>query len=179
MANLTDLQQAWLDAYLQHWNATQAARDAGYKAKSDNVFRAIGHENRHRPEIAAEIERFVEERAMDRNELLVELGEQARLDLGEYVAFSKGLGEPYVDLRAMIADGQGRFIKAIKKTKHGINIEFQDPFAAKQQIASLLDRPATGREDDPIHYAEVSEVRERIKHLVNRRSPTDGEGSGN
>ena len=42
---LTAKQQAWIDYYKQGHTATDAARLAGYKAKSDNSFQSIGAEN--------------------------------------------------------------------------------------------------------------------------------------
>jgi len=38
-------QRLWLDAYLNHWNKTQAAKDAGYKCKSNVNFCSVGRAN--------------------------------------------------------------------------------------------------------------------------------------
>lgn len=43
--NLTAKQQAWIDYYKQGHTATEAARLAGYKAKSDKAYQNIGSEN--------------------------------------------------------------------------------------------------------------------------------------
>lgn len=45
MAKLTAKQQAWIAYYKQGHTATEAARLAGYAAKSDNRFQSIGAEN--------------------------------------------------------------------------------------------------------------------------------------
>ena len=42
---LSAKQQAWIDYYKQGRTATEAARLAGYKAKSDKAFQNIGSEN--------------------------------------------------------------------------------------------------------------------------------------
>ena len=42
---LTAKQQAWIDYYKQGHTATEAARLAGYKAKSDKAYQNIGSEN--------------------------------------------------------------------------------------------------------------------------------------
>ncbi len=42
---MTDKQKAWVDYYKQGHTATEAARMAGYGAKSDHAFESIGHEN--------------------------------------------------------------------------------------------------------------------------------------
>ncbi|WP_343274621.1 terminase small subunit [Ligaoa zhengdingensis] len=45
VAKITAKQQAWIDYYKMGYTATEAARLAGYKAKSDNAFNSIGSEN--------------------------------------------------------------------------------------------------------------------------------------
>ena len=42
---LSSKQKAWIDYYKQGHTATDAARLAGYKAKTDNSFQSIGAEN--------------------------------------------------------------------------------------------------------------------------------------
>ena len=42
---LSSKQKAWIDYYKQGHTATDAARLAGYKAKTDNSFQSIGTEN--------------------------------------------------------------------------------------------------------------------------------------
>ena len=45
LAKLTEKQRRWIDYYIETGNATEAARRAGYKAKSEESMRAIGAEN--------------------------------------------------------------------------------------------------------------------------------------
>ncbi len=45
MKKLSAKQQAWIDYYKQGKTAAEAARLAGYRAKSDKAFRNIGSEN--------------------------------------------------------------------------------------------------------------------------------------
>lgn len=42
---LTIRQRKWLDAYLETLNASEAARRAGYKCRTDEGYRVIGSEN--------------------------------------------------------------------------------------------------------------------------------------
>jgi hypothetical protein len=145
---LSKKQQEFIDAYLGEakFNASEAARIAGYPERSAA---SVGHENLRKPEIAAEIERRVSDHAMGRHELLIELGDQARFDLGKYVEGT------YVNLQRIIEDGQGRFIKKIVPTQWGHKIEFHDPFAAKRLIADLLEK-ARGTEEDPLLQVTMS-----------------------
>ena len=51
---VTQKQKAWAINYIKNgFNATQAAKDAGYKAKDDTVFAVIGSENIRNPNIRA------------------------------------------------------------------------------------------------------------------------------
>lgn len=49
---LTQKQRIFCERYILHWNATQAAKEAGY---SEDTAGAIGHENLKKPEIQAYI----------------------------------------------------------------------------------------------------------------------------
>lgn len=109
---------AFVDHYLETWNAAEAARRAGY---SDKTARSIGHENLTKPDIAAEIQRRVDERTLTANEVLVRLGEQARAEYSAYL-----MPEGMVDFARLIADGKGHLVKGIKETAQGRVIEFHD-----------------------------------------------------
>lgn len=52
---LTPKQEAFVAAYLKTGNATQAAREAGYKG-NENTLRSVGAENRAKPAVARAIE---------------------------------------------------------------------------------------------------------------------------
>jgi phage terminase small subunit len=74
---LSNKQRKFINEYLQCFNATEAARLAGYSPKTA---RAIGAENLTKPDIAAEIEKALNESAMSASEVLMRLAEQARND---------------------------------------------------------------------------------------------------
>lgn len=80
---LSNKQRVFVEEYLRCWNASEAARLAGYSEKSARV---IGHENLTKPDIAAEIKLRLAERTMGADEVLVRLAEQARGDIGDFVA---------------------------------------------------------------------------------------------
>lgn len=72
---LTDLQMAFIDEYVQSLNATEAARRAGYSEKTAS---SIGWENLRKPQIREEINARLEERALQAEEVLSRLADQAR-----------------------------------------------------------------------------------------------------
>lgn len=78
---LTDKQQAFINAFFTcGYNATEAARRAGYSLKAA---RQSGYDNMKNPDIRAEIERRLTDYAMSANEALARLAFQARGDMGD------------------------------------------------------------------------------------------------
>ena len=61
MAKLTNKQRAFVEHYLDTWNATEAAREAGYSERSIG---SIASENLHKPAIKKEILQRLSDKAM-------------------------------------------------------------------------------------------------------------------
>lgn len=78
---LGNKQRVFIEEYLQCWNATEAAKRAGYSPKTAY---SIGHDNLRKPEIAAHIRARIEEKAMSADEVLLSLAEHARSNIGEF-----------------------------------------------------------------------------------------------
>ena len=78
---LTNKQQVFIEEYLRCWNATEAARRAGY---SEATARQIGSRLLTNVDIASEIECRLEELTMSPAEVLMRLTEQARSDIGQF-----------------------------------------------------------------------------------------------
>lgn len=124
---LSPKQQVFVEEYLTTWNATEAARRAGY---SEKTARAIGHENLTKPDIAAEIQRRVADKAMTADEVLVRLAEQSRNEHGRYIR-----PDGSVDIAGMLTDGKGHLIKGFKESKRGsVIVEFYDAQSALVHI---------------------------------------------
>lgn len=78
---LTTKQKLFVEAYLGKagFNATEAARRAGYKGNSVTLA-SVGYENLRIPQIARQIEIRLQEAAMSADEVLNHLAEIARRD---------------------------------------------------------------------------------------------------
>ncbi|MBM3149599.1 MAG: terminase small subunit, partial [Chloroflexi bacterium] len=84
MAKLTDKQRLFVEAYLECWNATEAARQAGYKGNYATL-RTIGCQNLTKLNIREQISERLKAKAMSADEVLMRLAEQARGDISEFI----------------------------------------------------------------------------------------------
>jgi len=132
---LTPKQQAFVTEYLRTWNASEAARLAGYSEASARV---IGHENLTKPDIAAEIQRRVSDLAMSADEVLVRLAAQARSDMSDFVSFVPGVKLPFLDLARAHEAGKFGLVKKLKYGKDGeVEFELYDAQAALVQLGKV------------------------------------------
>lgn len=125
-SRLTDKQKAFVEHYLRCWNATEAAKEAGY---SEQTARSIGSENLTKPDIQSEISARLAEITMSANEVLVRLSEIAHGDIADFLEFHS-YGPASINLRQGYERGKMPLVKKLTPTKFGTAIELHDPVAA-------------------------------------------------
>jgi hypothetical protein len=135
---LTDKQKAFIEHYLRCWNASEAARRAGYNGRSN----AVGHNLMTNIDIRAEIDARLSDLAMDANEVLARLAAMARSDVSVFLDKSGDID--------LTTDQAREHIYLLKKarTKRGVTkggepwtereIELHDPQAALVHIGRHL-----------------------------------------
>jgi hypothetical protein len=120
---------AFINAYLKTWNATSAAREAGYKQPHSQGSRLL--EN---VEVKDAIRARLADITMDTDEILVRLTEQARGEAGQYIGPD---GE--FDFAGLIEAGKQHLIKSvtITTTKEGGSrrVEFYSAQDALRDLA--------------------------------------------
>lgn len=84
---LNKKQTVFVESYLSHWNATQAARDAGYSERSA---RSIGSENLTKPDIQAAIAARLAALKMSADEVLTRLTDHARGSVAPFIRVTLG-----------------------------------------------------------------------------------------
>lgn len=126
---LSKKRQLFINEYLKSFNATEAARKAGYSG-NDNVMSQMGHKLVRDGKIAEIIEARLKESAMSANEVLMRLGEQARAEYSQYLE-----ANGTVDLAKLLNDKRAHLIKGIKETRYGQQIEFYDSQTALNLLA--------------------------------------------
>lgn len=120
---LTTKQRKWLDEYLSCWNATEAARRAGYSKA-----RQSGSENLSHPVIKEEISTRLAQLGMSADEVIARLADHARADMSDFIKLEKG--EYVLDLKQAQERGKMHLVKKLKHTKYGLEIEFHDAQSA-------------------------------------------------
>lgn len=130
MSKLTDKQQAFINHYLQCWNATEAAINAGYSERSAQQ---IGHENLTKPVIQEQIRLRLDEMKMSADEALVGLSDIARGNLADFINIQAGL--PVIDFENAKNNGKLHLLKKITYGKGSISFELYDKQSALNTIA--------------------------------------------
>lgn len=150
MNRLTNRQRVFVAEYVKCWNASAAARQAGY---SEHSAPSQGHRLLKNADVLAEIERRKAELIMSADEVMARLTEQGR---AAYAAYFTADGS--VDLAKLKEDGKFHLVKKIKPTKEGLEIEFYDAQAALAMLAKAngLDRiEVTGKNGGPIETSHT------------------------
>ena len=128
---LTRQRRKFVEEYLACWCGAEAARRAGYSARTAGVLACRMLKD---PDIAALIQARIAEKTMTADEALLRLAEQAR---GEQAAYLRADGT--VDLERLLADRKGHLIKGMKWTQRGdLVVEFYDAQRALELIGRRL-----------------------------------------
>jgi len=130
----TEKQFLFVEHFLRCWNASEAARNAGYSEKTAGI---IGFENLRKPKIKALIKQRMENAVMDTDEVLFRLGKMARSSMDDLLEFDKK-GKATVSLDKAKINGSIHSIKSITPTAHGVKVELHDQRVALVDIGKHL-----------------------------------------
>ncbi len=133
----------FIEAFLNTWNATEAARQAHYKHPDVQGPRLLGNVS-----IKAAIEQRIKEKAMDADEVLARLAEQARANIADFVDVDE---RPILDknknvvgyadtvrLKWDVIQARGHLVKSIIPTESGVRLELHDGQTALIKIGTHL-----------------------------------------
>lgn len=143
---LSHQQEMFVEAYLRCWNAAEAARRAGY---SERTARTQGSALLKRTAIAARIRERLAERTMGTDEVLARLTEQARGDMGDFLATRSGTkrskegAQAVFDLERAREEGKSHLIKSVTVTKSGLRVEL---YSAQKALTVLSRHLEDGKE---------------------------------
>lgn len=126
---LTNKQQAFINEYVKCWNASEAARRAGY---SEKTARFIGAENLTKPNIAEEIQRRITEETMSADEVLHRLTRQARGTFGDVLKLAGSI--PLIDWQRAFETGAIDNVKEVNFKDGSITVKLYDAQSALVQL---------------------------------------------
>ena len=134
---LTSKQRAFVEYYLGecYFNGAEAARKAGYAAKSANVQAA---QNLASPSIQQAIANRLADMQVSADEVLSRLADQARGTMDDFVTFYDGGRIPAIDFNKARERGKLHLLKKFSITKAGITFELYDAQAALTLIGKHL-----------------------------------------
>jgi len=124
---MTNRQRIFIDEYLKCWNGAEAARRAGYSARSAYE---IARKLLRKVEVSEAIQQRISEKAMSADEVLLRLGEHARGDMGNFLDIGSMAFQ--VDLNKAKEMGLTHLIKKAKMrtvttlSKEGVETETHD-----------------------------------------------------
>jgi phage terminase small subunit len=126
VARLSNKQLAFVEEYLCCWNATEAARRAGY---SEHTAHVQGSRLLSNAKVQEYIKSRLAEKAMSADEVLTRLAEQARASIGDFIEIDEK-GRWKVDLGKAKTDDKLHLIKSLSPTQYGVKVELYDAQAA-------------------------------------------------
>lgn len=193
---LTNRQRAFVEHYLQCWNASEASRRAGYSSKNSDV---VGARLLVNVGISAEIGRRLEELKAGADEVVTRLTSHARGSMGDFIDVRDD-GTATLNL-AKARDGKRlHLIKKLKTTRRNFKdgeseivneIEMYDVQAALVQLGrvhGLFNDKLTidwrekvkqaGYDPDELQRAFVDAIRSRVKPVSSRDAAASGTDSG-
>ena len=145
---LTNKQRLFIDYYLQSFNASDAARKAGY---SERTARQIGQENLSKPDIQAEIQARLQEVHMSADEALKLTADIARADIAQLMDVSSmGFN---LDMSKAKELGLTGLIKKVKQkvTTHIAKSESDEDREVIELEVELYDKQAAIRDILKVH----------------------------
>jgi len=147
---LTNKQKAFINEYLQCWNATEAAKRAGY---SEKTAYSIGQRLLKDVEVAKEIDIRLSEMRMSADEVLHRLSQIARNEITQHITNYGAIIA--VDMEAIREAGLLHLVQEISNTRNGMRVKFTDSQRALETLAKvhalLVDRHVhTGEDGKPL-----------------------------
>lgn len=171
MSKLNPKQRAFIEHYLTCWNASEAARRAGYKPDNADV---TGPRMLRNVVIKAAIERRIGELRATADEVLLRLASHSRATMSDFFKRVPVPSTADTDAWELILDldkaeqlGKMHLVKKYKAGAEGVSVELHDAQAATVQLAKVLGLF--------VERVEVRTWRDRVVDLLKAQKVTPDE----
>lgn len=165
--DLTPLQHKWVNEYLCCWNATEAAKRAGYP--EDSAYQR-GYENTRHPKLQAIIAERLAEHTMSADEAMARLTVHARTSIQDMVDPLTG----EIDLMAAVKNGAIQAIKEYKISDTPFGQKIEVKLYDKQDALQTIWKNQRAIAGLPTEVVAVLPIVQEIFELLTEmgRSPT-------
>lgn len=124
----TNKQKVWLEEYLECWNATEAARRAGYASPN-----AAGPRMLLKDSIKEKIQARLNEKVMSADEVMVILSDIAHGTIEDFMNVDED-GKLEFDFARAKKENKLKLINKVIPTREGLKVELQDRMKALELI---------------------------------------------
>lgn len=166
---LTNKQRVWLEQYLRCWNATEAARRAGYSDPE-----VSGWNNKQNQAVKAAIAARLAEHKLSADEVLARLSDMAQGTMGDFI------GEVHIsedglillstiDLERARAAGKLHLIKSISITDKGIKVELYDAKSALELLGKHYELFSDNKPADRELLVNITNYNEMLEKAYGHR----------
>jgi phage terminase small subunit len=128
-------QEVFVQEYLNCWNASEAARRAGYSVKTAG---SQGERLLKDAEVAGVIAQRIADTQIKPAEVLRRLTEQARSSMADFITIDPATAEARIDLMKAEKAGKLHLVKSARNTQWGMAIELYDAQAALEKLGKAL-----------------------------------------
>ena len=168
---LTNKQRVFVEQYLRVWNATEAARRAGYSDPEQS-----GWENKNKLEVKAAIAARLAEHKLSADEVLARLSDMAMGSMGDFVSAANMEIEgdlirlDEIDLAKARQAGKLHLIKSLSITDKGTKVELYDARAALELLGKHYELFSENKPEDRELVVTVRGYGEMLKKVYGNRS---------
>lgn len=148
MARFTDKQKAFINHYIITLNATESAREAGYKGNYVTL-RSVGSENLSKPHIRKEIDRRLADLTMTADEVLNRVSKHASGTMEDFVRWDDDFGYR-LDIEKAANAGKLDLVKKLKETTNTRRDKDGNEYITVRKEIELY--PADGALDKLMRY---------------------------
>ena len=159
----THKRQAFLETYLKSWNATQAAKEAGYAHPRQAGSRMLSN-----VDIQAAIQARLDELKMSADEVLLRLADQARSSLADFVHLAE---DGQIKISLAKADKLHLIRKISLTAEGGLQIELYDSQSALKLIGQHHRLFGTRNENLNFDFSKLTD--EQLQQIKAGADPWD------
>lgn len=153
--------RVFVEAYLKSWNATQAAKAAGYAFPRRQGSRLLSN-----VDVQAAVQARISEMAMEADEVLLRLADHARASLADFVRYDEQADKLVIDLAKAGGRDKLHLIKKISVDKDGgVSLEL---YSAQNALKLLGQHYALFSQRHVVETPDLAPLPELLEAMIEK-----------